>query len=433
MATMNESQKRTLRIHNPDLTHDLELSADLTAKFIHHGLFNEDMIDEIKAERTRRDRVQKLLLQLPRRGPRAFDMFVHSIQDTYPWLAEELRKTHHKISLKTEPEMISLKEKVDIYVHEHFGRSRRLCEEDKKDIRKFLYKHLKSHAEDPVDNMNARRDSIQSDISEDIQALQELNQNQSQVNEKDIENRVLQKVFSILTGDKSDETQNSPEDLDCVDGPCHITLETIEKKVNQMNKQVENLQNEIKDCFSVLGLENCKYSLPEVLETYKEKRQSEVAELSKMRDRLDTLERQRHKLEEKLKAKERELQNSINDLANAEHANEKSKVLMRDLKAKCEKLEQIQVKHLEKQQTLMTLKSMVQELGPVQRQSRDTFRYQGAYDEVDGNSLQLPKLTQSRSSRAVKQSRKSAYKDRSSSNHHELPQPQNHSSGYWKY
>lgn len=45
---MTESQKRTLRIHNPDLVHDLDPTADLVAKFIHHGLFNEEMIDEIK-------------------------------------------------------------------------------------------------------------------------------------------------------------------------------------------------------------------------------------------------------------------------------------------------------------------------------------------------------------------------------------------------
>lgn len=322
--------------------------------------------------------------------------------------------------------MINLKEKVDIYVHEQFGNSRRLCEEDKKDIRKFLYKQLKSlSADDVANNHNTRRDSIESDISVELPGLEDINQNQlnekdtneNQLNEKDIENRVLQRVLSLLSGEQN------------VD----ITIEAIESKVHDMNKQVENLQNEIKDCFGVLGLDNCEYSLHEVLETYTEKRQCEVAEFSKIRDRLDTLERQRHKLEGKLKAKERELQQNINNLANAEHENEKSRALMKELKAKCEKLEEIQIKHVEKQKTLMTLKSMVQELSPIHRH-KDSFRYPSGSDEVDGNTLQLPKLSPPRASRPCRQSRKSGYRERSSSNHHELPKPHVQTSGYpWKY
>jgi len=52
-------------------------------------------------EKTRKERVQKLLLILPRRGPRAFDKFVCALNDHYPWLADALRKTYHKISLHT--------------------------------------------------------------------------------------------------------------------------------------------------------------------------------------------------------------------------------------------------------------------------------------------------------------------------------------------
>lgn len=446
MTHMTESQKRTLRIHNPDLVHDLDLTADLTARFIHHGLFNEEMIEEIKSEKTRRERVQKVLFQLPRRGPRAFDMFVYSIQDTYPWLAEELRKTHHKISLKTEPEMISLKEKVDIFVHEEFGNSRRLCEEDKKCIKKFLYKQLKSQTVGYEPTMSNRRDSLQSDISEDIQELQVTNSNQE--SEEDIQNRILQRLFTILNSDKSIKECDNSENLNSINGPPKITLEIIEQKAKQMNeqlksyekkemklnKQVENLQNEIKNCFSVLGLENCDYSLQEVLETYKEKRQSEVAELSKIRERLDTLERQRHKLDEKLKAKERELQQSLNNLANEKLEKDRVIALKKDLEAKCDKLEKIQSKHLEKQQTLMTLKSMVQELSPNPRPNKETFRYPCAQDEVDGSAFQLPKLTQTRASKANRHSRKSGYHEPYNSNHHELPHAGNHNSCYpWKY
>lgn len=327
--------------------------------------------------------------------------------------------------------MISLKEKVDIYVHEHFGNSRRLCEEDKKDIRKFLYKQLKHHAAEQhaIDNLNERRISIQSDISEDLQALQESHKNQTQMNEKDIENQVLQQVYSLLNGDNEDDLNESYEGLDCVDGPCNITLETIEKKVNQMHREVKGLKNEIADCFSVLGLKDCDYTLYEVLETYKEKTDGEMKE---MRDRVESLDRRRRKLEEKLKSKEKELHNRMNELTTSQHENEKSQVLLNELKSKCEKLEQIQETHLETQKTY--LKRIVHELKPIQRQSRETFRMQNGYDEVDCNIVPLPNLSHSHTSRTDRQSRKSGYRERSSSNHHSLPKLQNQSSSsHWKY
>ncbi|WAR17751.1 hypothetical protein MAR_032345 [Mya arenaria] len=433
---MNESQRRTLRIHNPDLTRDLDITADMTAKFLHYGIFNEDMIEEIKAEKTRKERVSKMLLLLTRRGPRAFDMFVHALQDTYYWLADDLKKTHHKIALKTEPDMLTLKERVDIYVHEQFGNKKRLCEEDKKDIRKFLYKHLKNPENDLIYVHDHRRNSLDSTV--DAAQL-----DASAVNAKDIENSVLKKVYGMFKKDMNatDEEVKS-ENMDSNESECdfddnemeEITLEMIESKVKEMDKNVEDLQNEIKGCFSVLGLDNCEYALHDVLETYVENREHEKEEFANMKHKLDALERKRNKLEQTLNDKEEELKGTINRLANATHETERVKHLMQDLEIKCERLEKIHVKHMEKQQTLMTLKNMVNDLSPIRRQNQEK-RHIPAYDDVDGSVvqtdyLQLPKIGQSQShsharrsrSRHSKQSRKSMGREKSSSNnHHQLP------------
>ena len=45
---MNSNQKKVLQIHHPELVRDLELRPDLIGSFIHLGLFNEDMIEEIQ-------------------------------------------------------------------------------------------------------------------------------------------------------------------------------------------------------------------------------------------------------------------------------------------------------------------------------------------------------------------------------------------------
>ena len=45
---MNENQKKVLQLHHQELVRDLELRPDLIGSFIHLGLFNEDMIEEIQ-------------------------------------------------------------------------------------------------------------------------------------------------------------------------------------------------------------------------------------------------------------------------------------------------------------------------------------------------------------------------------------------------
>jgi len=45
---MNPSQKQALKKYHIQLLNNLELDADLVGKFIHYGLFNEDMIEKFQ-------------------------------------------------------------------------------------------------------------------------------------------------------------------------------------------------------------------------------------------------------------------------------------------------------------------------------------------------------------------------------------------------
>ena len=53
-------------------------------------VFNQTDEDEIKAEKTRTDQVDKMLEILTRRGPNAFDEFVGALLSTQPHLASAL-------------------------------------------------------------------------------------------------------------------------------------------------------------------------------------------------------------------------------------------------------------------------------------------------------------------------------------------------------
>lgn len=364
---MNVNQKKVLQHHHPDLVRDLELRPDLIASFIHLGLFNEDMIDEIQAESTRKKQIQKLLSILPRRGPRAFDKFVRAIQDSYDWLAKPLRDTLHELNLKNDTGQISDKDKVAIYVHEHFGTSKRFCEDDKKDIGRFLLKQIRQNKDkDEVDGRLHRQDSIESDSDTEEVAVR-----------KDVENELLKKVYELLIKSLNKDGDNA--------APCEIpqefNIDMIEDKVNELNGKVTQLQEQIEECYNAIGVENKDVPLQELVQKLAKDQQRAV----KLQQDLDNLEKHRKAIDIKLEVTQAELSRKIKEMASFEHENEKLHLQKKELKEKCEQLEKIHLKHVEKQQTLIALKSLVSELNPPTGKSmsmRESVSY--GYDMTDG-------------------------------------------------
>lgn len=344
---MNANQKKALQIHHPDLVRDLELRPDLIASFIHLGLFNEDMIDEFQAELTRKKQIQKMLSILPRRGPRAFDKFVRAIHDSYDWLAKGLRDTIHELSLKTDTGQISDKERVATYVHEHFGTSKRFCEDDKKDIRKFLLKQIRQNRDEPDGLQRQESMETDSDVEDEVR--------------KDAENELLKKMYELLFKN-SNGGNTSPRKT-----PVVISISIIEDKINELNGKVNKLEEEISDCYNAIGAENHDIPLQNLVQTLvKDKQRS-----AKLQDDLNNLEKQRKGVDIQLELLQDQLKRKTKEAASIEHENEKLHQQKKELvercdefKEKCEKLEKIHIKHVEKQQTLMALKSMVSELSP---------------------------------------------------------------------
>lgn len=338
---MNANQKKVLQLHHPDLVRDLELRPDLIASFIHLGLFNEDMIDEFQAELTRKKQIQKMLSVLPRRGPRAFDKFVRAIQNSYEWLAKPLRDSLHELNQKTDTGQISDKEKVAIYVHEHFGTSKRFCEDDKKDIRQFLLKQIR-HNRDEVDGFQ-RQDSMETD-SDAINA-----------DRKDIENELLKRIYLCLIKNSNDDKTSPRKTPDVID------INLIEDKVNELNGKVNKLEEQIEECYNVIGTEKRDVPLQELVQNLTKDQQK----VKKLQQDLDNLENYRKAVDIKLEVVQAELDRKCKEMASFEHENEKLHLQKKNLKEKCETLEKLHIKHVEKQQTLMTLKSMVNELSPL--------------------------------------------------------------------
>jgi len=99
LGEMDDKHREILRRQRPNLRRDLEVMKLLPKLF---SVLDSDDEEEVKAEATRRKMVDKLLSILPKKGPKAFDVFVKGLQENQPCLAAPLLRYSEKEEMKTE-------------------------------------------------------------------------------------------------------------------------------------------------------------------------------------------------------------------------------------------------------------------------------------------------------------------------------------------
>lgn len=262
-------------------------------------------------------------------------------------------------------------------MHEHFGTSKRFCEDDKKDMRKFLLKQIRL-IKNETDGLQ-RQDSVETDSDFDDSVR------------KDIENSLLKKVYELLIKNKNGDN-SAPCEM-----PKEFNINMIEDKVNELNGIITKLEEQIEECYNIIGVDQRDSPLQDLVQKLAKDQQK----LKKLEQDLDDLEKHRKAIDIKLEVTQAELNRKVKDIASIEHENEKLYIQRKELKEKCEKLEKIHLKHVEKQQTLLTLKSMVSELCPQTRKSvkeatlLTSDNVDGYYEEEYDKSrtrLSLPKI-----------------------------------------
>jgi CASP2 and RIPK1 domain-containing adaptor len=87
---MNEEDRNKLRRSRTFLVKDLDTKNILDALYSKNILSAED-VERINAQMTRADRVRLLLDILPTKGPKAFQGFIESLNDDFPWIVERLQ------------------------------------------------------------------------------------------------------------------------------------------------------------------------------------------------------------------------------------------------------------------------------------------------------------------------------------------------------
>ncbi|XP_071099212.1 interaptin-like [Haliotis cracherodii] len=369
---MDECQRSVLQRHFKQLASDLMLSEDLLGDLYQQHIFDRNMIDIIRSQATDSDRVYKMLEMLPKRGPSAFDTFINIIQDSYPWLAAMLDSSYLAAKSKHQPSSggqhcklerlftvtdapqhqdkpdCDIRKRVGTFVHKQFGQSKRVSQNDKKAVERFLNEQLnderirlQSLAEKPESLPDTETESVVSQVSDVQQKLFEIHV----ILEPYLQSKA-QKEFNNLL----------PEDM---------TFEIIQKEIRSVLENLNRAEKELTECSKLPGLHGdeedklplCSYieKLIEKVEDQQEKLQSQETRLTELQGELNGYSIHIDRLESERGTSRSKIQLLSKEVSQLRH----DKFKLEERNAQLEKIHQ---QHLEKEKTLENLKSVVREL-----------------------------------------------------------------------
>ncbi|KAK3586919.1 hypothetical protein CHS0354_008515 [Potamilus streckersoni] len=415
---MNYQQKEAIKQHQVQMMDEIMPTEKLFAALNQNGVFDKDMIEKIKAEKTETDQVSKMLNMLPKRGPCAFDGFIRAIQDDYPWLTAQLNSTINQIQtnmakvdakacMKTEAEASSkqtsaeqsadpdVKSKVGIFVRKQFGQSKRLNHEDIKAMEKFLAdkiqqerKHVQPLSSDCEPGINTVDKATSPEPSEVLQA-----EVQNKLNE-------LHKKCEPHVNQVQNEINNNVADkISPCDATNYVTLAVIETDLDIILDRLVELESHITEIHEVLGdPEKKSFPLYLVREIKQQNKQYEK-EINQERQKNENMLTELYNNSKNIKKLENLQQQMKNlaDLKNDEISRLRQEKLQ--LQQKFESLYQANMQHAEKEKTLENLRKLVEKL----QESKVKGENANYRQKVDSKMPQTKKTGSTKQSSTVNQ------------------------------
>ncbi|XP_062577301.1 uncharacterized protein LOC134239154 [Saccostrea cucullata] len=392
---MNDAQRNVLQRHFRQLASDLIPTEDFLGMLYQHRIFERNMIEIIKAERTEGDMVYKMLEMLPKRGPDAFDNFLDIIQNDYPWLAATLQSSlktemakscridSHKSDFtdnirstscidpnEAEPD---IKARVSTFVHKQFGQSKRISENDKKSILRWMSVQLQMERKRTVSASSSRTNSSMATpppMVDEATTTEDLIIDENRISERLFHKRVQQiseKLHQMKKLSNNDFLNgNETDNKNCKDNGKKSTtpssFDLILAEVDKLVEKVEKMENEINKCHIMLGDREKNMSLSLLiydlslsgknkdkdLQSEKNKSEKMLTELYEYSKKVTKLEQVRHQMKQVIDNQAEEM-----NKYKAENTRLKDQII---------KLEQINMMHVEKQKTLENLRNMVREI-----------------------------------------------------------------------
>nr|KAG5699940.1 hypothetical protein BaRGS_018239 [Batillaria attramentaria] len=372
--TMNEAQRNILHRYRKKLADDIIVTEEFLAQLSEQGIFEWGMISVIKAEKTESEQIYKLLELLPKRGPHAFDKFVTVLERDYPWLAVLLlssNKTpvrenttrestqhdivsvenHRESPRRTELCDSDIKKLVATFVHRHFGQSKRISEKDKKSVEKFISEQLQQERVRYQSMLSSAHTttcaSSVSDGDDDVFQSAEVQEHLF---------RIHMKIERHLND--NEENNNSVRDRIL---PDDLTFETIHKEMDLLAKKIYRLEREIQTCMGYFKPEVHDTPLSELVGKMHEVLRKQQRELTEQQDQtqrlLDEVDGYSNHIE-KLEKERQEYRLQINALHQDMGKLRQEKMTLVD---RCAHLEKVNRQHIEKENTLDNLRSIMKD------------------------------------------------------------------------
>ncbi|KAL4217984.1 hypothetical protein ACF0H5_022722 [Mactra antiquata] len=393
---MNEAQKSVLQRHCKQLADDIMMTEELMANLYQRKIFERNMIEMIKAEKTPTEQIYKMLSMLPKRGPDAFDHFVDIIKTDYPWLAAML-----EVNLKSEQDNTSLsrqntvtnltctcgnnkseqlidgmtprelpadsdiKTKVSTFIHKQFGQSKRISQLDKKAMEKWLSDQLQTERKSSIIKKATEEDVTDSMVSPSPDlSLSDLKKVFNKVRDENVSD-LLNSEHANKHLDNADSVLGSDE----IDGLSDRHDETMAKTVSKLDSEIDKLINRmnhmeglITQCHYILGDPDRKRNLPGLVKDIKYESKQMEKDLGKEKEKSEKMLNELYDYCKSINKLENVRQQQRNEVDKLNHEVEDLKRENAAIQMKCKTLEEANLRHLEKEKTLQNLRKMVDDL-----------------------------------------------------------------------
>lgn len=87
---MEPKHRELLRAQRLHLCEQLVVDDTIVQYLYQEDILTEGQVEEIQSQKSNKNKTLMLLNILPNRGPRAFNIFVQSLEQDFPWIKEEL-------------------------------------------------------------------------------------------------------------------------------------------------------------------------------------------------------------------------------------------------------------------------------------------------------------------------------------------------------
>ncbi|XP_026878803.1 death domain-containing protein CRADD [Electrophorus electricus] len=87
---MDPKHKEILRAHRLQLSEQLIVDDTIIQYLYQEDILTQSQVEEIQSETSNKNKTLRLLYILPSRGPNAFNVFLKSLEQDFPWIKEKL-------------------------------------------------------------------------------------------------------------------------------------------------------------------------------------------------------------------------------------------------------------------------------------------------------------------------------------------------------